>query len=281
MKNVIQFNLAKVQNLRKVAMIIFFTFGTLFAGEPDETAWRNWSSGTAYLVPTGRWEIGLFQSLRYGYSESLEFSTHPLAFFLMPNLNVKWSHGSHRSLKISTRHSIYYPTPLLRTISREGTGGIISPEFDIPHMVSIYNEVLFSKPITSSHLITGKAGFCISIKSGDLDEGTSIDLPLVFPRLNVFYQGYGFRSGCKLEGKLVKRWSYLVDIDGFYYPGANEKIAFEHTGLLLWTKSRRFQLCFGYKLTYGDYPFGTQWHLLGPLFDLVWAWQWKRVTGRE
>lgn len=275
MKNVMRTNLAKVLNLRKVMLIIFCTVGTLFASEPDETAGRNWSAGTAYLLPGGRWEVGVFQSLRYGYSESLEFSTHPLAFFLMPNLNIKWSHGSYQNFKISTRHSIYYPTPLLRTISREGTGGIISPEFHIPHLVSIYNEVLVSKLIAINQLITGKAGFCFALKSGALDERTTIDLPLVFPRLNVFYQGYGFRSGCNLEGKLIRRWNYLVDADVFYYPSAEEKMAFEHKGLLLWTKSQRFQFCIGYKLTYGEYPFGTQWHLLGPLFDLQWAWQGK------
>lgn len=276
MRNIKLPNPARCQNLRKVAVIIFFTLGTLFAAEPDKTAWRNWSSGTAYLLPAGRWEVGLFQSLRYGYSESLEFSTHPLAFFLMPNLNMKWSHGFYNGFKIATRHSLYYLTPLLRTISREGTGGIISPEFAIPHLVSIYNEVLFSKPIASGHLVTGKAGFCVAIKSGELDERTTIDLPLVFPRLNVFYQGYGFRSGCNLEGKLVRRWNYLVDADIFYYPSADEKMAFEHKGLLLWTKSLQFQFCFGYKLTFGEYPFGTQWHLLGPLFDLEWAWQGKK-----
>lgn len=273
MRHITLSNLAQCQNLRKVAVIIFFSFGALFASEPKEIAWRNWSSGTAYLMPAGRWEIGLFQSLRYGYSESLEFSTHPLAFFLIPNMNAKWSHGVYKGFKISTRHSIYYPTPLLRTIAREGTGGIISPEFHIPHLVSIYNEVLFSKPIANNQLFTGQAGFCVAIKSGDLDERTTNDLPLVFPRLNVFYQGYGFRSGCNLEGKLFRRWNYLVDADVCYYPSADDKMALEHKGLLLWTKSQRFQLCFGYKLTYGEYPFGTQWHLLGPLLDLQWAWQ--------
>lgn len=263
-----------------LVLIFFVTIGRLFAGEPDKTAWRNWSSGTAYLLPAGRWEIGVFQSLRWGYSESLEISTHPLAFFVMPNLAVKWSHGFYRDFKISTRHSLYYPTPLLRTIAREGTGGIISPEFDIPHLVSIYNEVLISKLIAKGHLITGKAGFCVAIESDELNDRTTIDLPLVFPRLNVFYQGYGFRGGCNLEGKLVRRWNYLADVDVFYYPGADEAMAFEHKGLLLWTKSQRFQLCFGYKLTYGEYPFGTQWHLLGPLFDLVWAWQGKKAAGK-
>jgi endonuclease/exonuclease/phosphatase family metal-dependent hydrolase len=55
---------------------------------------ERYYTGTAYTLPAGRWEVGLFQSLRHAWSESVELSTHPLAFFLIPNLSVKWSHGS-------------------------------------------------------------------------------------------------------------------------------------------------------------------------------------------
>jgi hypothetical protein len=255
-----------------IVLVIFWSFTTLSAGEPNDKDLRYWSSGTAYLLPPGRWEVGLFQPLRYGFSESLEFSTHPLVCILMPNLSVKWSHKSIWGFIFSTRHNIYYPTPLLRTISREGVGGIISPEFHIPHIVSIYNEVLLTRELTKNYLITGKFGLSFAIKSADLDKRTTIDLPLIFPRLNVFYHGYGFRSGFDILGKISKRWNFVMDSDVFYYPGAEQDFAFEHKGLILWNKSLRFQLCFGYKLVYGEYPFGTQWHLLAPIFDLQWAW---------
>ena len=259
----------------RIILVLFLTFTSLSARESNENSWRNWSQGTAYLLPTGRMEVGLFQPLRYGCSESLEFSTHPLVCILMPNLSAKWSHGSFGGYILSSRHSVYYPTPLLRTFAREEIGGMISPEFDIPGMVSLYNEILLSKQITEDHLFTGKGGFAIAFKSGELDERSTIDLPLVFPRLAIFYNGYGFRFGGDLQGKFVKRWYYLVDVDIFYAPGAEENMAFEHKGLFLWTKSQRFQLCVGYKLVYGEYPFGAQWHFLLPLFDLQWSWQLK------
>ncbi len=41
------------------------------------------------------------------------------------------------------------------------------------------------------------------------------------------------------------------------------------------------QILLSYKLSYGEYPFGTQWHLLGPLVDIVWAWQGKKFASRE
>lgn len=257
-----------------VWLFILLIAATALSGQTSaELSWRNWSANSAYGMPVGRWQVGIFQALRYGYSESVELSLHPLAFFLMPNLDAKWCHGSISGLQVASRHSIYYPTPLLRTLSREGTGGIISPEFTIPHMISIYTELLVSSPLGRDHLLTGKAGLCLAIRSGPLDARSTIDLPLVFPRLAVFYQDYGFRGGMDVQGLILRRWHYLLDGDLFYYPKGEENFAFEHRGLVLWQKSPRFQFCVGYKLCYGQYPFGSQWHLLMPLLDLEWAWQ--------
>jgi len=256
-------------------VMFFLQLNTLSADESKESTWGSWSQGTAYILPEGRMEVGLFQSLRYGWSENLEFATHPLVNNFMPNLSVKWSHKPFAGFFISTRHSYHYPTVLLRIISREGIGGMISPEFNIPHMISLYNEILFSKQIAKNFLFTGKAGFALAIKSGELESRSTIDLPLIFPRLAIFYNGYGFRFGGDVKGKLLKRWFFLVDADLFYVPDENENFAFEHKGLILWTKNKRFQLTVGYKLVYAQYPFGTQWHLLLPIFDFQWSWQLK------
>jgi hypothetical protein len=237
--------------------------------------WKQWTSGTAYAIPAGRWELGIFQSLRYGLSESVELSTHPLAFFLIPNLNAKWIHGSKNGFLISTRHGLTYPTLLLRLVKRKGIGGLISPEFDIPHMVSFYNDIIVSKPVLGEALATANLGFCVAVKSGPLDERTTIDLPLAFHRLNVFYGGTSFRGGAGLRTRVFRRWRIQADAEGFWTPNADEHFAFEHKGMLLWIKNEAFQLCLGYKLTFGQYPFGTQWHLFVPLVDCVWGWGGK------
>jgi len=244
-------------------------------GEARQDAGQTWSSGTAYTLPVGRMEVGIFQPLRYGLSTSLEFSIHPLVTFLMPNLSVKWSHRSFNGFQVSTNHSLYYPTPLLRTVAREGTGGLISPEFRIPNMVAINTEVLASKFIAKDQVLTGKLGLALAAKSATLDRRTTIDLPLIFPRMNVFYHGYSLRGGTNLQGRMFRRWHYRADAEIFITPKAEENFAFEQLGLLLWQKSARFQFCFGYKLVYGEYPFGSQWHLLAPLVDLQWGWRVK------
>lgn len=56
-------------------------------------------------------------------------------------------------------------------------------------------------------------------------------------------------------------------------PGGEENIAFERKAFLKWIKNESFQFSLGYGLMYGEYPFGTQRHLLSPLFDVKWARQ--------
>ena len=255
------------------SLILWIVLAALPSGAqtPGDDACSKWSSATAYVLPHNRWETGLFLPLRWGFTPSVEFSIHPLTAFVMPNLSAKWSHGIHRQWMISSRHSMYYPTPLLRIIAKKGIGGIISPQFHIPHMISLFNELLVSHPF-KQFLTTAKLGLCFALKSDPLDENSTIDLPVIYPRLNVFYKDFGMRTGVCVEGRIYRRWQISTDSDLFYYPGGDEAWAFEHKSLLLWRKSGHFQLCMGYMLSWAQYPFGNQTHLLAPLFDVQWGW---------
>jgi hypothetical protein len=263
------FDLRPVNILIFVLVLIILLSASLFG---QHVKYRNWSEGSAYILPEKRVELGLFQPLRYGQSKNIEWSIHPIYFFIIPNFNLKWFHGYYKDYAIATKHSIYYPTLLLRTISKQGTGGIISPEFDIPQMVGLNNEVLISTPVTSNFLITLKAGVAFGIKFGGLDKRTTIDLPFVYNRLAVFYHGYQLRTGIDLDGKIYNRWHFSLDGDYFYIPGVQHNKAFEHKGLIIWKKSGKTQIMLGYKLIYGQYPFGSQWHLFIPIFDLQKSW---------
>jgi len=256
----------------KKIYVIFFTFILASYTFPMNAPW---STGTAYTLPKGRIEVGLFQQIRYGQTETLEWSTHPILDLLIPNLTVKKAWNTFMDWDFSTRHNVTYPTPLLRTISRKGTGGIISPEFNIPQMFSLRNEVLLTRKFSPSLLITGKAGITLAVTSDELDERTTIDLPLVFPRLGFYYDGYGVNFGLDVGGNLTSRFAYITDVDIFLLPGADKNFAFEHKSLIIWNKSKKFQIMFGYKLVFGEYPFGTQWHLL-PIFDIQWTREFSR-----
>lgn len=231
-----------------------------------------WSIGTAYNLPQGRWEVGVFHPLRYGLSEIVELATHPILFFVMPNFSLKWSHNQTPEFAVATRHSLTYPTPLLRLSQIEGTGGIISPEFYIPHMLEFYNELLYSKSISRYHLITGKIGFSLAAKSDELDERALIDYPMAYHRLLVYYYGYSLRFGIDMQGPISGKFNYLVDADIFYIPNVDYSFSFENKGMIHWRFSDYSELCFGYKLIYGEYPYGNEWNLFLPMIDFQLAW---------
>ena len=236
----------------------------------------EWLPGTAHTLPKGRWEIGLFQPVRWGQSENREISFYKLTSLFMPGVTVKQRWGQPNSWTISTTHSLYYPTPLLKIVAKEGIGGMISPEFEIPHLLSLWNMLLVSKPLDNRKTLTVKAGTALALSGADLAIESTIDLPLVYHRLAVYYNGWLLRFGSDLNGQLGEKWNYLVDGDLLLIPGMKGYFALEHKGMLAWKKSSKFQVSFGYKLIYGLYPDGypndntAHAHAL-PLLDLQWA----------
>ena len=88
----------------------------------------SWWPGTAVTLPEGAWGKGLFDPLRHGQTENLEWAIHPVLFALLPNLALKLSLNDLSEWRLATRASFSFPTPLLRFLTREGTGGILSPD---------------------------------------------------------------------------------------------------------------------------------------------------------
>ena len=189
--------------------------------------------------------------------------------FFIPNLSIQKRHPSWAGLAVVSRHSLVVPTPLLKMVTKKGVGGLISPEFDIPFMVALKNEVQLKRTLNDRWDITGKTGLTLAYSSEELDERTTIDLPVVFQRLGVFYNGYGANFGLDFTGTLSPKLSILTDFDVLLLPVFKETFAFEHKFLLTWALSDRTNIQVGYKLVYGEYPFGAQWHLL-PLLDILW-----------
>ena len=255
--------------MMKNILIIVFLISQIFPqGE--------WLPGTAHTLPQGRWEYGLFQPVRWGQSENREISFYKLTALLMPGVTIKQGWGQRSGWTISTTHALYYPTPLLKMVAKPGIGGMISPEFEIPNMVSLWNMVLASKDLDQGKIFTIKAGIALAFGGGDLAMESTIDLPLIYHRLAVYYNSWLLRFGSDVNGRLNKKWTYLVDSDLFLIPGMKGSFALEHKGMVTWEKSSRFHISMGYKMVHGQYPDGypseniTRLHIL-PLLDLQWA----------
>jgi hypothetical protein len=238
----------------------------------QDTVTRNyWTDGTAFNVPKHRWELGLLTLSRYGISNRVELSAHPLMFFLMPQVKVKIGWGEYSGFRLATEHGLFYPTQFMRLVATEGTGGLISPEFTIPQMVAVTNRFLVSyRPFVGS-VLTAHAGIAFALKSGPLDPRTSIDLPVIYPRLAVFYNQPEFDAGIDFRGRFIPRLGWLFNVENFMVCGTDLNYFMENKGVLAYTsKKETLRIEAGYKLCFGRYPAGPQWHLL-PVVDLVFG----------
>jgi hypothetical protein len=235
-----------------------------------EPATRRFAPGTAYTLPAGRFETGVFAPLRYGLTDDLELSVHPLWFFTWPGVTARkqWMHRD--AWTITTSHSLEVPTPFLRLIQVDGTGGIIPTDNRVPWFGLTDQRLLFTAEVLPGHDLTWFMGFSAAAHAGGMRMDT-IDYPLVYPRLSALYNGITARAGLDLDGRIRGDFHYTVDFDLFVMPEDDQtRLAFEHSAGVIYRSGRRWQVFVGYKFAWSQLPFGSERVWL-PLVDLIWA----------
>tara|TARA_B100000073_G_C23740983_1_gene573672 strand:+ start:2901 stop:3725 length:825 start_codon:yes stop_codon:yes gene_type:complete len=270
--------------MKKIIQIMLFI--SILIGDK-----KFWDSHSAYILPKKRYEIGLFQPFRYGYSDNLEYSTYPLWSIVMPNITFKKRHNSFSGYQTASRFKIFYPTPILNIVAREGIGGLIDPNFTMPPMIGISASWIMTNPKPTTD-ITLNIGLDLGLNLGEIDERSNIDLPLIYQRLGVFHNGWGVHTGIDIQKQIHGPFEVLMDADLKALPWNNSnkeqsnllkilgKYAIEHKFLLIYERSERFRILTGYKFVHGKYPFGTETRLLPfipmldkwvPIIELHWA----------
>jgi hypothetical protein len=226
---------------------------------------------TAYPIENGQRQMGVFQPRIYGVNSNLEISTHPLLFFVKPNVKVKKHYGEYKELGMASRFSFDYPTLFLKLIQREGKFGILSkdPEIgDIPSLFVFQGELLVTK-ISADYSLTGKAG--LSICPGcEIDSRHLVDLPLAYPRMLVYEKGFSTNIGMDYDYIYSEKISLKTDIDLFFI--SDKDVFVENKFMINYQFSPKYTLTGGVKLTQGTYPFGKQMDVF-PLIDLSWSWE--------
>ena len=250
--------------MRRIILIPVFFIGLYGQG--------LWSGGGTSMLENGRYNIGLILPFRMGVWGG-EISINK--FLLIPNISYKYPITRFGKWQRAARYQIVYPTlalrwfqsPLGMKLGEPDKFALISPEFHIPQMLSFYGELIGSTGSNTTGLITVYGGIGIGLGGKKLDSRTSIDLPGFYSRFSIYHNGILVKAGGEYSRRFKERWSYTMDYDMFIMPGGEGRYAFEHMGLLIWTKNNRFRLQFGYKLIAGEYPYGSQAHLL-PLIDV-------------
>ena len=237
----------------------------------------QWSSDSAYLLEKNRKEFGIFTPFKMGLNNGSELSVNK--FLLMPSLSLKQEMSMYKSWKMARKFRVEYPTPGLKWLHSPLGGemrdpkmfSLISTQFTIPHMLSFFTEFIGTKGSVKSGQLSLSVATGIALNTKDLSNDATIDLPIIYPRLSVYYNDFVIVSGAEYLRQISNRFYYLIDYDMYLMPGSAGRYAFEQQSLLVWHKSSRINLSFGYKLIAGEYPYGGQAHLL-PNINLKFGW---------
>lgn len=250
-----------------LAFVLLLIFTALLHAQSQFTG-RFMGYNTAYLMPEKKWESGIRQPLRIGLSQKAEIYSTVLALPLTPNAGIKIAWGELGSFSVATTHSLSVPSPVLNMLSRNGIGGFISPEFTFPFILSINNSVLASRPLCDSALLTIKAEFLFALRGGEIDPQSTIDLPIMYPRMAHYYKGTSVRLAANVKAPICHKAGVEEGVEVFMITRSGNNFFAENTGYVYWKMCKKMRLKAGYNLSYGSYPFGNHWQLW-PSVDLL------------
>jgi len=229
---------------------------------------------TAILLEKGSKEIGICHPFRLGRTDEIEFSTHPILGFIIPNFKIKGKISSVDNSTNSYFFKLTYPTPLLKLVQKEGIGGFIAPDPDfepIPHIIISELGMISTQKIMDKYLMSLSGSLAFSAGLGTVDSRISIDLPYFFPRMNMYNSDYTLISGLYFTGPFWRKIGFDVGGTIRYTLGSEQEIAFEFMDKLFWQFKPNMKFMFGYNLYYAEYPFGNQWDMI-PMIDLRYSW---------
>jgi hypothetical protein len=214
------------------------------------------------------WHVGIFAPLRYGITDDLEVSSHPISAFWNGNFALKKGWGEFGGWGVATRHGFSYPTRLLGAFARDGAGGILPLDAEIPHIIAADTRVLMSRGITDTTRFTLGARLTLAPAFGESSWGP-LDMPLVYARTAAARNGAATNISVALDGRWNESFSWLSSTEAWYLPGSVGAWSVEQTIATAWSTKGGFSVQGGAIFVAGEYDYGTNWHVL-PKFDMGW-----------
>jgi hypothetical protein len=241
--------------------ILIFLLGILPASIWSQPAGIEPSNLHAFTQSKGSWATGLIHPFRIGITPTKELFTSALLLPLMPNAGIKIKLGSKNDYYYASEHSVSIPSVFLNTVSRKGTGGILSPEFDFPFILAMNHTALLSRILNTNSILSFRLGIAFSLKNGSVDPLSTIDMPVFFPRMAHYYSGISIRPGLNFIKKISTAWTFEEDVRLFLVTREFNNFCVENHGLIHWKSKGSFGIRFGYLMSYGYYPYGKQFQV--------------------
>jgi len=242
--------------------------GTLLAVGSARAEASPFDARSAETLEDGGWHVGIFAPLRYGISDELEISSHPISAFWNGNFALKKGWGELGGWSVATRHGFSYPTRLLAAFSRDGAGGLLPPDAEIPHIIAADTRVLMSRNITDGTRLTLGARVTLAPAFGESSWGP-LEMPLVYARTAAARNGAATNLSAVLDGQCTESISWLSATEAWYLPGSAGSWSVEQTIASAWSTKGGFSVQGGAIFVAGEYDYGTNWHVL-PKFDMGW-----------
>jgi len=229
---------------------------------------------TARLVPPGAMELGVFAPLRWGVAERLELSVYPLWFFVFPNAALRVGWGRALGLELASDHALGYPTPLMRLLAREGTGGIVPSDVTYPQIISFANHLLVTRELPGGHLLSARLGGTLAKNLTAWDgpkTWSQVEWHYAWPRSAAWFTGWSVDAGLAAQGPIAGPLGYRLTLDGFWFPGLKGDRAVEWSAVATWRPRPGFELHAGATWSWARFPYGTRTSVALPLVDAAWA----------
>ncbi len=215
----------------------------------------------------GKWNFSIFS---FGLTEKIELRSNALLIPVLPNAGVKYSIRSEKRLILSGEHSISFPSVFLNLVSFKGTGGLISPQYSFPFIMTFSSGLIATTMIGSSSLLTADVGLTLAFRDSKPDYRSSIDIPFIYQRMAHYYEGTSIKSGISFKGTIAGNLYFEEGARIFLITRKSENIFIENSGAVMWSSKGSLRIKAGYLLSWGKYPFGN--HLqLWPAIDFIFG----------
>lgn len=246
---------------------IFIIIG-LFSFQLMNSQTVRWSDNTTSVLEKGRKETGVFSPLKLGLKNSMEISTHPILFFVIPNIALK-KQWKNEKIGIASVHKFTYPSILYKMLAREGTGGILPSTSVIPPIFKLNNSLLISKKL-SNNTLTFNVGIDFALKAGE-SNFADIEYHMVYPRTYSLNNMFTPHVGFNFMGDFMENFRYDYNLNSYFFLKNNKGAILEHTIKLSWFKSDKFAVKAGTLITHGKYPGNKTDVGIFPVFDLMFG----------
>ncbi len=275
--------------------ILFTLLALCYLINEESFAQRQlWTDGTAQTLSKSDFRLAVFHPSVYGLSNTSEIAAGGLYFPLAPNFSWKKKWYEKKAISIATRHSVYYPTPLLRQLSKSSSFENIPIDTLIPNAFGFKSEVIFSygygagtcpaftsEPFNRNNTFKGHTGIW-SLKLG-VQTGVSIgehpfpviEEAIIYQRTVFLNNQLSYYAGIDWDGRLLNYSDIKVDLDYIYLN--KNSWALEHKVLVNWYHGWRFfHLLFGYHASFVQTPTGNIF-FVGPVIDFLWTMKRDKI----